>query len=120
MTDTTVHIPDYVTFDEHRSIGDVAVITTELLAEATAAGLAMPRYLSINDRELSLQFGGCPDIWDVLASWADRYGRREDILIRVRDTNEGPCVHVTFTFTHHGVTVELYTNFLAGKENTDA
>jgi hypothetical protein len=117
MTDTTVQVPDYVTFDAHRSIGDIAVITTELLAEAAAAGLALPRYLSINDHELSLQFGGHPDIWDVLASWADHYGHRKDILIRLRDTDEGSRVHATFTFTHHGVTVELYSNFLAGKEN---
>ena len=119
MTDTTVQVPGYVTFAAHRSIGDVAVITTELLTEAAAAGLALPRYLSISDHDLSLQFGG-PDIWDVLASWADRYGRREDIIIRLRETSEGPRVHATFTFTHHGMNVELYSSFLGGKEATDA
>ncbi len=117
MTDTTIQVPDYVTFAADRSIGDVAVITTELLTEATAAGLALPRYLSINDHEMSLQFGG-PDIWDVLAAWADRYGRRDDIIIRLRDNSEGSRVHATFTFTHHGVTVELYAFFEATPAST--
>ncbi|HLX47744.1 MAG TPA: hypothetical protein VKS82_05390 [Streptosporangiaceae bacterium] len=109
MTDTAISIPLDLVSASQRTIGDLAVIATDLLTEASAAGLTLPDLVKLygND-ELELQFTGLPGGFDLMTAWADHFGSRDDITIRLCEFEDGPRIRCGFVFIRHAVTVELY------------
>ncbi|HLX49506.1 MAG TPA: hypothetical protein VKS82_14350 [Streptosporangiaceae bacterium] len=109
MSDTTVSIPLDVVSTAERTIGDLAVIMTDLLMEAAAAGLTMPDLVKAYDGgEVQFQFTGLPGGFDLMSAWADHFSSRDNITIKLYDSEDGPRVRCGLTFIHHAVTVELY------------
>lgn len=94
--------------------GQLAVITAELLEEAT--DLPAPRYFSVSrgSQQVSLQFADDPGTYTALRKWADRF--HTDVIgrNRTRDDDGEAYVYCTVRFIYHGVTFEAYASITTG------
>jgi hypothetical protein len=88
------------------TIGDLAVITTDLLMQAIACGIAQPRYFSVSGTQrISVQVQPDSAALFALARWAEAFG---GTLASNRLRNSPETVY-RVEFDYHGAAVEVYT-----------
>jgi hypothetical protein len=88
------------------TIGDLAVITTDLLMQAIACGIAPPRYFSVSaTQRISVQVQPDSAALFALARWAEAFG---GTLASNRLRNSPETVY-RVEFDYHGTAVEVYT-----------
>ena len=115
MTETTLHIPDYVTMitpADKRTTAELAAFAVGLLVE----DLPQPAYLGVSQagQEISLQFADTADSFRALAQWAERFGGTVTACPH-NDRDGRESAHVQVRFAHLGVHVEAYAFITAGQ-----
>lgn len=113
MTDTAIHVPDYVQMvkpEPAKTLGELAQVASDLLT-----GMPQPTSLTIyrHSRTISIGFGRDREAIDAMAKYGARAG--EPITGTPTTIDGASAVRCELEFGYHGTHVEAYAYVKTGQ-----